>query len=94
MPLFVGSDCMSAWNMPISQAVPSSITGPSRIASIAFASSMPTRSFAKISAARDVVAERELVLVGDEDVDALGAKRAAQSSMKPRSYGVKSGPAK
>ena len=74
MPFFSGSDCMSAWNMPISQAVPSSTMGPSRIATIASASSIPRRSFAKISAA-DGVAESELVLVRDEHLDAGGAER-------------------
>ena len=66
--------------MPISQAVPSSTIGPSRIASIAFAPSMPGRSFAKIPR-RSRRAERELVLVGHEDLEAVGAQRAAHSSM-------------
>ena len=34
MPFFEGSDCISAWNIPISHAVPSSTDGPSRIASM------------------------------------------------------------
>src|SRR5712671_849732 len=72
MPFFDGSDCISAWNIPISHAVPSSTDGPSRIASMASARSIPGRSFAKIHAA---VTRRELVLVRNEDLEAVGAQR-------------------
>jgi hypothetical protein len=51
MPFFDGSDCISAWNIPISHALPSSTDGPSRIASMASERSIPGRSFAKIHAA-------------------------------------------
>ena len=84
--------------MPISQAVPSSTDrAVERVASTAFARfAMPEPSPSRRSPrASHVGTERELVLVRDEDLDARRrGSRAAHSSMKPRSYGVKSGPAK
>src|SRR5262245_59612059 len=74
MPFFDGSDCMSAWNIPISHAVPSSTEGPSRIASIASAHSIPRPVLCEDARRCDVDARRELVLVRDEDLEAVEAQ--------------------
>ena len=94
MPLFAGSDCMSAWNIPISHAVPSSTDGPSRIASRASARSIPRRSFAKISAAVTSKPVASSCSCGTKTSKPSARSAAAHSSMNERSYGVKSGPAK
>jgi len=60
---------------------------------MASARSIPGRP-SRRSTPRDVDARRELVLVRNEDLEAVGAQRAAHSSMNERSYGVNSGPAK
>jgi hypothetical protein len=95
MPFFDGSDCMSAWNIPISHAVPSSTNGPSRIASIASARSIPGRSCAKIHAG---VTRSPSVAssysCGTKTSNPSARSAAEHLSMNERSYGVKSGPAK
>ena len=94
MPFFDGSDCISAWNIPISHAVPSSTDGPSRIATIASAHSIPSRSFAKIHAAVTSMPFASSCSCGTKTSKPSARSAAAHSSMNERSYGVKSGPAK
>jgi hypothetical protein len=86
---------MSAWNIPISQAVPSSTDGPSRIASNASARSIPGLSFAKILAAvTSTPPVASSCSCGTKTSKPSTRSAAAHSSMNERSYGVNSGPAK
>ena len=94
MPFFDGSDCINAWNMPISHAVPSSTDGPSRIASSASAPSIPGRSFAKTQAGVMSTPVASSCSCGTKTSTPSARSAAAHSSMNERSYGVKSGPAK
>ena len=94
MPFFDGSDCISAWNIPISHAVPSSTDGPSRMASMASARSIPGRSFAKIHAAEMSTPVASSCSCGTKTSKPSARRAAAHSSMNERSYGVKRGPAK
>ena len=95
MPFFVGSDCMSPWNMPISQAVPSSIIGPSRIASDRVRAPRCRRGPSRRSPRRSRrLPSASSCSCGTKTSMPSARSRAAHSSMKPRSYGVKSGPAK
>ena len=94
MPFFDGSDCISAWNIPISHAVPSSTDGPSRIASIASACSIPGRSLAKIDAAVTSTSVASSCSCGTKTSKPSARSAAVHSSMNERSYDVNSGPAK
>jgi len=85
---------MSAWNIPISHAVPSSTDGPSRTATIAFALSTPPRSFVKIEAAVTSSPIASSCSCGTKTSKPSARSAAAHWSMNERSYGVKSGPAK